>query len=96
MIFLGREIDGENFKTNCTTKMDFSAFDLSWEDNMHISVSEYEVIRGNFKFIMSRWKKKSLASNLYDVCSSSYLFELVYLDYISLHRTTILSLRFHR
>lgn len=47
MIFLGREIDGENFKTNCTTKMDFSAFDLSWEDNMHISVSEYEVIRGN-------------------------------------------------
>lgn len=63
---------------------------------MYISVTKSKVIRGNLKIFMSRENRKgSLAGNLFNVFSSSYLFELAYLDYISLDtKSSILSLRF--
>jgi len=83
--FLEQEKIRENFCANGTTEPDFSAFGLFQEQNMYISVPKSKVVRGNLKIFMSRENRKgSLASNLFNPFSISYLFKLAYSDYISL------------
>lgn len=57
------------------------AFDLFQEVNTCISVTNTKAIRGNLKIVMSRENRKgNLEVNLFNVFTSSYLFELAYSD----------------
>lgn len=57
------------------------AFDLFREENTYISVTKSKAITGNLNIVMSRENRKgSLEGNLFNVFSSSFLFEFVYSD----------------